>query len=405
MASLGKSTCWVALLVVTGCVPPAASTRTEVELPPAAAPPIGIESASVAKVPSIAARIAENPFAFYRYVAGPFSTAVCEHFGTRTVAMPTVSLHGDLHVEQYAVADDGFGIVDFDDATSGPPVVDWLRFGSSLWFATDFDDAASESALARFIEGYRRGVESPGSVEAAAEPQVVTRVRAAFHGSPTEWLDGVTAMIRPITGVDEATMMRAKRLYSDAMLAQNPELGEAFFGLKAGGMLEMGIGSAHERKFLVRVEGPSPAVNDDLILEKKEMKKHLVGLCSRGRRADPARVVRAEEKFSRTPQRLLGYVTVDGAEFYVHTWRVHYTEISISDIASPAELSEVAFDIGLQLGRGHPIFPITTEAGKLERAALLASLDAVEPELAPTSRDLARRVVLGYERFRSKSQL
>jgi uncharacterized protein (DUF2252 family) len=401
MVSLGTGARWVALLVAIGCVPPEAPS-TEVELPSAAVSPIGVESASVAAVPKVAARIAESPFAFYRYVAGPFSTAVCEHFGPRTIAMPTVSLHGDLHVEQYAVADDGFGIVDFDDATSGPPVVDWLRFGSSLWFATGFDDAASEAAFARFIEGYRQGIASPASVETAAEPRVVARLRAGFRGSATEWLDGVTSMIRPIDGVDEAMMLRAKRLYTDAMLAQNRELGEGFFQLKAGGMLEMGVGSAHERKFLVRVEGATPAPSDDLILEKKEMKKHLVGLCSRGRRSDPSRVVHAEEKFSRTPQRLLGYVTVDGAEFYVHTWRVHYTEISVSDLESPSELSEVAFDIGLQLGRGHPIFPVTSEAGKLERAALLTSLDAVEPELAPTARDLARRVVIGYERFRSK---
>jgi hypothetical protein len=399
MASAGQVTRWIALLVAIGCVPPETPTRTEVELPRAAAAPIGVDSTAVAGVPKVAARIAESPFAFYRYVAGPFSTAVCEHFGPRTIAMPTVSLHGDLHVEQYAVADDGFGIVDFDDATSGPPVVDWLRFGSSLWFATGFDDAASEAAFARFIDGYRRGIASPASVEAAPEPHVVARVRARFRGSATEWLDGVTAMIRPIDGIDEATMLHAKRLYTDAMLAQNPELGEAFFHLKAGGMLEMGVGSAHERKFLVRVEGPTPAPADDLILEKKEMKKHLVGLCSRGRRADPSRVISAEEKFSRTPQRLLGYVTVDGAEFYVHTWRVHYTEVSVSDLTSSSELAELAFDIGLQLGRGHPIFPVATEAGKLERSALLASLDAVEPELAPTARDLASRVMSGYERY------
>jgi uncharacterized protein (DUF2252 family) len=402
MASRWKG---IALSAAIGCVPPEGPSHPDVELPSATtAPPIGIEASSVITVPKVAARISKSPFAFYRYVAGPFSTAVCEHFGERTVAMPTVSLHGDLHVEQYAVADDGFGIVDFDDATSGPPVVDWLRFGSSLWFATDFDDAASEAALARFIAGYRQGVAHPESVDTAPEPRVVSRVRSAFRGSALDWLDGVTSLIRPLDRVDEAMMLRAKRLYTDAMLAQNPELGERFFQLKAGGMLEMGVGSAHERKFLLRVEGPSLDVGDDLILEKKEMKKHLVGLCSRGRRSDPTRVVHAEEKFSRTPQRLLGYVVVDGSEFYVHTWRVHYTEISVSDLTSPGELSEVAFDMGLQLGRGHPLFPPSTEAGKLERAALLSSLDAVEPELTDAARNLAKRVVAGYERYRAQAR-
>ena len=43
--------------------------------------------------------------------------------------MPTVTLHGDPHLEQYAVTDAGRGLTDFDDASKGPAILDLVRFG------------------------------------------------------------------------------------------------------------------------------------------------------------------------------------------------------------------------------------------------------------------------------------
>jgi Ser/Thr protein kinase RdoA (MazF antagonist) len=42
-----------------------------------------------------------------------------------------VNLHGDAHLEQFAVTDASFGLIDFDDAVGGPAVIDLLRFGVS----------------------------------------------------------------------------------------------------------------------------------------------------------------------------------------------------------------------------------------------------------------------------------
>lgn len=394
--------------IAQGC-PPTPSLTDEVDAPPSAStppapPPIGIPVDAEVAAPKMVARLREHPFAFYRYIAGPFSTAVCEHYGQATVTMPSVSLHGDAHLEQYAVADDGFGIVDFDDATTGPPVVDWLRFSSSVWIATEFREADARATIGRFEEGYRRGLQDPQAVVSAPEPRAVARIRSKFKGSALDWINGVTSMIKPIDGVDAETMMRARRLYMDSILRQNPDLSEGFFALKAGGLLEMGVGSAHQRKFLVRVEGKTPDPSDDVILEKKEMKKFLTGLCSRQRRADPSRVIDAEAKFSRTPERLLGYVAVDGSSYYVHAWRVHYTELSIKDINAPDELAELAYDFGLQLGRGHPVLPASTESGRTERRVIAEALDKIAPELAEVSRGFAERVMQGHEAYRASSE-
>ena len=391
----------------SGCPRPVAPAGETQRLPEPHAGPVGhpigvVKPDSLA--PKIATRLRENPFAFFRYVAGPFSTAVCDHYGQATVTMPSVSLHGDVHLEQYAVADDGFGIVDFDDATSGPPVVDWLRFSSSIWIATEFREAETRAAIARFEEGYRRGLEDPMAVVTAPEPRAVARLRSKFKGSALDWIESVSSMIKPIDGVNAHTMMRARRLYVDSMLQQNPDLSESFFALKAGGLLEMGVGSAHQRKFLVRVEGKTTDPADDVILEKKEMKKFLTGLCSRARRADPTRILDAEAKFSRTPERLLGYVAVDGSSYYVHAWRVHYTELDVDDIQTPEELAEIAYDFGLQLGRGHPELPASTDSGRMERRVIGEALDKVAPDLADVSRAFAERVIQGHQVYRSSER-
>lgn len=377
---------------------PAASTSSA----PLAHDPLAIDPAALASEPKVLAKLAASPFAYFRYIAGPFSQAVCERYQDKNALLPTVRLHGDAHVEQYAVADDGFGIVDFDDATQGPPTIDWLRYSSSLWLAARFDPASAETAIAAFLRGYREGLAEPEAVLTAPEPAASRRVRAKNHGSAVEWLDAVTKMIVPPDHVSAETMTRVRAIYQRSMLEQNPDLSSEYFALKAGGLLDMGIGSVHETKFLVRVEGPTAAPADDVILEKKQMKQHIFGQCNRTvseEHLDPRRVVEAQAKFSRTPQRLLGYVEVDTETFYVHAWRVHYRELGLEDIATAAELADLAHDVGLQLGRGHPLFPPASESGRAERRGIADALAKIAPEIPRASKELAERVQRAQERL------
>ena len=63
------------------------------------------------------------------------------------------------------------------------------------------------------------------------------------------------------------TFERGKKWYVDAMTAQHPELPAHFFATKRVGRLHAGIGSALNEKYLMRVEGATPAPDDDVILE------------------------------------------------------------------------------------------------------------------------------------------
>ena len=82
---------------------------------------------------------------------------VCRRFSEVLSGTPSFNLHGDAHIEQYAVTDLGRGLTDFDDSSTGPAVIDLMRFGVSLDLtnrAHGWHDGAGE-LFDRFITGYR----------------------------------------------------------------------------------------------------------------------------------------------------------------------------------------------------------------------------------------------------------
>ncbi len=416
LCSSARSRTAVALLALAGAGCPAPTSVTP-EGDGASSgrepPPVNVELLAIAPrfepsqfqgQASLVARLRRSSFDYFRYIAGPFAQAVCTAHAREVSHMPTVNLHGDVHLEQYAVADDGFGLVDFDDATLGPPVLDWLRFATSVWLGSSGDEESARAAIDRFVAGYEAALADPEVDRHAREPAVAARVRAQFKTSAEEWLNQVSAMVEPMPETDIAKMKAMRVQYVSAMLSQNPDLGESFFGWKGGGVLKMGVGSAHQAKYLVRLEGPTTAPGDDVIVEKKEMKANKLGACTRGNSADPRRVITAQSKFSRSPQRLLGYVALHDSSYYVHAWRVHYTEVGLSDVKTPAELAELAYDVGLQLGRGHPLLSVDSDAGKAEREQIRASLAELKPRLGEEAKLLAQQTEAAYQRFKSASE-
>ena len=395
----------LALLASCAACPPAATEpKTERERRDLEDDPLAFEfdDDEFEDAADLLARLRSSPFAYFRYIAGPFAEVVCDD--PALDSLPTVNLHGDAHVEQYAVADDGFGIVDFDDATLGPPTLDWLRFSTSVWLSDIGGEAGARGAIDRFVKGYERALADPEADLGAVEPAVARRIRATATTTPVEWLDAVTRLTRPMAEADKEKMRSLRAQYVRAILTQNPDLSDSFFDFKGGGPLRMGVGSAHESKLLLRVEGPTPDPADDVILERKEMNASRLGRCTRGKLRDPRRVIDAQSRFARSPQRLLGYISDEKTDYYVHAWRVHYTEVSIRDIRDAIELGELAYDFGLQLGRGHPRSAPGTEAGNRERAAIKAAIVAAGPGLADKSRALAVRTRAGYARFKQASE-
>jgi hypothetical protein len=246
------------------------------------------------------------------------------------------------------------------------------------------------------LEGYAHALKDPKAT--APEPSVAVRIRSNFGTGTVAWLDRVEALMIPMDADKQAKMEQAGGQYVAQMLAQNPTLPASFFTLKKIGSLKMGVGSAHSAKFLGRVEGPTKAPDDDVILETKEVSQMSPGGCISGESRDPLRVIVGQTRLSNPPQQFLGYVELEGRMFYVHQWRVHYTELDIEDIQTGKELEEIAFDVGVQLGRGHPK-QIADPYGKELRDTLAAALVRVAPEIRSAAKELADMNISAWKEF------
>jgi hypothetical protein len=85
--------------------------------------------------PELIDRLRADPFTYFRFINRAWTTRVCEILAD--VPDPAiVRLHGDAHVEQFALTNDAWGLDDFDDSARGPAFVDIVRFLGSLDLAT-----------------------------------------------------------------------------------------------------------------------------------------------------------------------------------------------------------------------------------------------------------------------------
>ena len=208
--------------------------------------------------------------------------------------------------------------------------------------------------------------------------------------------------MEPVAEDEKHGLMEAMTSYFKAMQVGSPERGPEFFQVQDIGHLKMGIGSALDIKYLVRIRGPSDDPGDDEVLEVKQVRDLtgidciLVGLGS-----DPSRILIGQSSIAYEPYTLLGYVRWRDFTFWVHAWEDNYAEVAIDHtFQSPEELGEVAYDIGVQLGRGHPnqIPPPLDLQFRLEQIRLL---DLHETELKSECRDFADRVTAAWDRFRT----
>lgn len=353
--------------------------------------------------PALLDRILTSPHGYFRFINTTFAETVCQEFQDDLDELPTVNLHGDAHIEQYAVTDLGRGLTDFDDSATGPPILDLMRVTTSMRIAAhelhvaDGGDALVEA----FFRGYSAALETPATMP--PEPAWAKHERAGFRHDRPRYLVWANSLMQPIEPSVREEIGREAQPYFETMLAQHPELPAGFFHLENAGRLQMGIGSALDEKYLWRVRGRTAAPEDDVILEVKEL-RDLSGItCMRGeRRRDPFRILVGQSRIAYVPYPYLGYVRLQNRVFWVHGWVDNYSELELDDLASPDDLRDVASDIGVQLGRGHPK-QIATPLDLQLRRALAEMVTRLRPRVEVLSRQLAARTIAAWERFRREA--
>lgn len=351
--------------------------------------------------PRLLDRIQEGPHGYFRFTNAPFSRVVCSRLRSVLTGVPSVNLHGDAHLEQYAVTDLGRGLTDFDDSAKGPAALDLLRFGVSIYLAirTHAPRARWEYFFEHFLEGYRAALEDPAAE--APSPRWVEEIRSRFVHDRRKYFQWIDSLMEPVDEPSTGELREAWIPYAQAMSTKEPQLDPRFFEVERIGSLKMGIGSALDEKYLVQVRGPSADPLDDVILEVKEVRS-LEGIdCIEGTSsADPFRILLSQSRIAYKPYAYLGYIDYRSKKFWIHSWVDNYLELRLENLVPRAgALRQVVYDVGVQLGRGHPKI-----AGRFElelRRAQLKFLSQYEDRLRSEVEDLGSGVVEAWLRFKA----
>ncbi|MGH9145408.1 MAG: DUF2252 family protein, partial [Vicinamibacterales bacterium] len=195
--------------------------------------------------PVLVATLRQDPYAFFRRVNRVWSERVCQAFSHEK--MPSVRVHGDAHVEQYALTSRAHGLDDFDDSAEGPAVVDLVRFIGSLDLAAARRGWQSRTshAMDQFLKGYQQALRDPSYVPRT--PNVVERLRARTPPSPAAFLAASDRRMEPVSPPVDPQARAALALVA----AETTSVPPGFFTLKRIGALQMGVGSYTTPKYLM----------------------------------------------------------------------------------------------------------------------------------------------------------
>jgi hypothetical protein len=349
--------------------------------------------------PALVGRLRETPRAYFRFVSRRFTQAVCSQFGGAGPGFPDVNLHGDSHLEQYAVTSVGRGLTDFDESARGPGFIDLVRFGVSLELAAREKDWPGEGrrSFGAFLGGYRQSLRNP-DIDSAA-PQVVTRARSAFARDHRLALRRAEIMI-DADPVPASEIEASSRDYVAQMLATWTGMTDSFFSIKKAGRPALGIGSALDEKYLFRIEGWSKEADDDLILEAKLVRPLSDVGCVRTDQG-PERVPLGMALIAYAPFPFSGLLAHRGRTFWVHGWTDDYMELSINSwFTSPQDMRQVAYDVGIQLGWAHPKAVAGKDFRPGLRGILLEATCKNEDRIRKTIDHLTEATVAAWMAFR-----
>lgn len=390
--------------------PAASATASGAAVAPPPAPYADLDldpqSFDFSKNPDLAERVAGDAHSYFRFVNRAFAAAVCKRFESKLKEMPRVRLHGDPHIEQYAVTDLGRGLADFDDAAVGPAVIDLTRFATSAVLASrakGLSRADENSLVSELFRGYRDGLKGTRFPQKA--PAFAAAMASGFKKDRKGFLDGADNAMIAVDKADERFVRSEVVAYSK--LAKLPKRAASFFNIKKVGLLKLGIGSALVRKYLVRLEGDTPMPDDDVLMEVKEVSsldgvtcmEAIVGGAADGRDREQRE---AGDKKLLVP-RLLDeskLAPVGARRFWVNEWLANYQEAKIKKLET-ADLGPLVYESGLWLAAEH-MRDYPGDKGIVKHAPtdkLAVSID-LEADIRKNAGELADDTVRGWERFK-----
>jgi hypothetical protein len=338
--------------------------------------------------PELIDGLRSDPFVYFRLINRPWISRVCDAFAGDTQRLPTVRLHGDAHLEQFAFTNEAWGLDDFDDSAEGPALIDIVRFIGSLDLAVRQRswETQREALVDRFFEGYRRGVADPDYV--APEPGIVGRLRSHTPVTRAKFLARGEALMRPMSEASLNAIVTGMEAFAQFMSREHPDLSPAYFQVTRAGWLRIGVGSAATPKVLLRVRGPSSDPDDDELLEIKAIGDLGSGNCVHAPTLRPTlRVIDGTNQLGRLKHKILAAwpdLVIPGIPvgvrpmrgWWIRNWDYTYREVALVDLQSADDLAAIAFDAGVQLAQGS-----LQERNASVREQTLASIPSLQNRL------------------------
>jgi len=348
-------------------------------------------------------RLRADPFTYFRFINRAWTTRVCEAFAD-TPDMPIVRLHGDAHVEQFALTKDAWGLDDFDDSARGPAVIDIVRFLGSIDLATRQRGWTRDrdKLWNRFLDGYRRGLSD--AEYRPAEPDIVRQLRKQSPMTQAAYLAWGESLMQPMEEARLESVGEGMAAFERFVRAERPSLAPGYFAVVRAGWLRIGVGSAGTRKVLVRVQGSTADPDDDQLIEAKEV-TNLSGVgCLEPSPVQAVRVINGTQQLGRLKHDILAIgptmliaAATDRAEhwldWWVSSWEPSYREVRLSDLRSVNDVADIVFDSGVQLGAGKVVS---------ERKQALSSVVSLDARLRKETSTIVEEFLEGWRALRGR---
>ena len=387
-------------------------------------------------------KMAAEPFAFYRGSA-PLFYGDLARLHDPWVDGPTsrVWIQGDLHAENFGTYLDGDGVLvfdvnDFDEAYVAPWTWDLRRLVASvalLGWSKAFSDADIDALNTAYLRAYLGAVRSfsGGSGErefaltrATTDGPIRAVLQRSRESSRRALLDGTTEIegenrifragpgVRRIDDDERAEVLAAYEAYLETIPPGKRWPDPAYTVHDVVGRSGFGIGSAGLPAYNVLIEGPTEALDDDIVLSMKQAV-----------RASPSRVVDDPEVASwfrhhghRTAlsrralqahaDRLLGWTAMRDVGYVVSQLSPYENDLDWDDLTEPRELRDVLHHLGGATARSHCVSDADAEHGLVDlqvEDAILAVVggrdDAFVADLVAFGRDYASVVRDDHHRF------
>ena len=351
---------------------------------------------------SLIGKVEESAFRYFRLLARQFAARTCFEFRDLRWRLPSAAVHGDAHIEQFIVTDHSYGLEDFDQAGFGPAVVDMVRYAASIHVACRQAGwpCDADSAVAAYLDAYRNALDHPVERD---QPALVGRVRGAAPPNRRAWLEWAQTLMEPLPPLEEQALRRGWGRFVQLMRETTPERPEAFYEIVRAGGINIGVGSALERKTLIRVAGPTDVPDDDLMLEARITATPTGQECvSRANGGSLHVLMFASLLGPRLPE-VFGFLPREGArdapELWIQSWDPGYRELALADLRDQADLNELAVDAATQLA-GHfwTKFPEPLRAH--QRFAQLRAFEMTNGRARALARQFANETLTEWERFR-----